>query len=250
MKKIKWIAVITIGMVVAACADQNPPTNTSGESGDNTNTPVTDTTGTATEVTNDSVVRIVYNGSEATISVPASIASYLTVRQSGAHVSITQSDDVAQEITYNLSGSSTDGEFYTSGATSPELGIDANTEGGYKLYVQGGTIVAVGGLESGASLTQSCYKASSWSKNTWYALTVGNDVFAFKTPSSGGSTMVVSGASTPTLKSGVTASGTSIFDGAGYYPASATGGSSVTLSSYSGNSGGPGGGGPGGGGRW
>ena len=128
-------------------------------------------------------------------------------------------------------------------ASSPEVAIDANTEGGYKLYVQGGTIVAIGGLESGASLTQTCYKASSWSKNSWYALTVGSDVFAFKTPSSGGSTMVVSGASTPTLKSGVTASGTEIFDGVGYYPASVNGGSSVSLSSYSGGGGGPGGGG-------
>ena len=518
MRKIRWIAVLAIGMVVAACAGQNPPTNTSGQETDDTNTPVSDTTGTATVTENDSIVRIVYNGSEVTITAPASIASYLTIRQSGAHVSITQSDDLAQEITYNLSGSSSDGEFYTTGsykatlelngltlsnttpvysgaaihvqngkridikvitgttntlrdastgsqkgalyikghaefkqkgtlnvygnvkhgikageyitvknatinvlssvgdginceqyfamesgtitlsdigddglqcdiedtttgstgqttdhegedsgniyitggaitiscqykgikaegdltisdgviavtskaaassngnhwggssstsspeaieskgamtisggqvyaysaddalnagghltisggqvyahstsndgidsngncyiqgglvyaisATSPEVAIDANTEGGYKLYVQGGTIVAIGGLESGASLTQSCYQAASWSKNTWYALAVGSEVFAFKTPSSGGSTMVVSGASTPTLQSGVTASGTSIFDGEGYYPASATGGSSVTLSSYTGG-GGPGGGGHGGGG--
>ena len=157
------------------------------------------------------------------------------------------------------------GLVYAISASSPEVAIDANTEGGYKLYVQGGTIVAIGGLESGASLSQSCYTAgsssssgsgggrpggsgpggnsgsNSWSTNTWYALTVGSTTFAFKTPSSGGSTMVVSGASTPTLKSGVTASGTSIFAGAGYYPATVSGGSSVSLSSYSGNSGGPGG---------
>ncbi|MBR0064536.1 MAG: hypothetical protein IJQ06_02950 [Paludibacteraceae bacterium] len=43
----------------------------------------------------------------------------------------------------------------------------------------------------------------------------------------------------------MTASGTSIFDGVGYYPATVSGGSSVTLSSYSG---GNSGGGPGGGG--
>ena len=159
------------------------------------------------------------------------------------------------------------GLVYAISASSPEVAIDANTEGGYKLYVQGGTIVAIGGLESGASLSQSCYTmgsssgggpgsgpggnsgggpvgnsgSSSWTANTWYALTVGSTTFAFKTPSSGGSTMVVSGASTPTLKSGVTASGTSIFAGAGYYPATVSGGSSVSLSSYSGNSGGPGG---------
>ena len=140
------------------------------------------------------------------------------------------------------------GVVYAIGSSSPEVAIDANTEGGKQLYVQGGTLVAIGGLENGASLSQSCYSASSWSSNTWYALTVGSDVFAFKTPSSGGSGMVVSGASTPTLKSGVSASGTAIFNGMGYYPASVSGGSSVSLSSYSGgNSGGPGGN-PGGGG--
>ena len=144
------------------------------------------------------------------------------------------------------------GLVYAIGTTSPELAIDANTEGGYKLYVQGGTIIAVGGLESGASLTQSCYSASSWSKSTWYSLTVGSDVIAFKTPSSGGTPLVVSGSSTPTLKSGVTVSGgTSLFEGIVTTGGSISGGSSVSLSSYTGgNGGGPGGnGGPGGGGR-
>jgi len=141
------------------------------------------------------------------------------------------------------------GVVYAISASSPEVGIDANSEGGKKLYVQGGTLVAIGGLESGSTLTQACYSASSWSKNTWYVLTSGEEVFAFKTPSGGGSTLVVSGAVTPTLKSGVTASGTAIFNNTAFYPASATGGSNVTLSSYSGGNGGPGGGGHGGGGR-
>lgn len=142
------------------------------------------------------------------------------------------------------------GLVYAIGASSPEVAIDANSEEQKTLYVESGTLVAIGGLESGASLTQTCYSASSWSKNTWYALTVGSEVFAFKTPSSGGTTLVVSGASTPTLASGVSASGTAVFNGMGYYPASVSGGSSVSLSTYSGgNSGGnPGGGGPGGGG--
>jgi len=152
------------------------------------------------------------------------------------------------------------GLVYAVSAASPEVGMDANTEGGYKLYIQGGTIVALGGLESGASLSQTCYStgssssggggrpgggwgggSTSWSANTWYALTVGNTVFAFKTPASGGSTMVVSGASTPTLQSGITPSGTAVFDGVGYYPASASGGSSVTLSTYSSGNSRPGG---------
>lgn len=139
------------------------------------------------------------------------------------------------------------GVVYAIGASSPEVAIDANSEEQKKLYVQGGTIIAIGGLESGAQLTQSCYQASSWSKNTWYAMTVGSDTFVFKTPSSGGNTMVVSGVSQPTLKSGVTVSGgTSIFDGVAYTGATFTGGSNVSLSSYTGGGGGPGGGGPGG----
>ena len=141
------------------------------------------------------------------------------------------------------------GLVYAIGTSSPEVAIDANSEEQKKLYVTGGTIIAIGGLESGASLTQSCYSTSSWSKSTWYAMTVGNDTFAFKTPTSGGNTMVVSGASQPTLKSGVTVSGgTNIFDGVGYTGATYTGGSSVNLSSYTSSGGGPGGGGPGGGG--
>ena len=135
------------------------------------------------------------------------------------------------------------GVVYAIGTTTPEVAIDANSEEQKKLYVTGGTIIAIGGLESGASLTQSCYSTSSWTKNVWYAITVGSETIAFKTPSSGGSTLVVSGASQPTLKSGVTvSSGTSIFDGAAYTGATVTGGSSVNLSSYSGgNGGGPGG---------
>lgn len=199
-------------------------------------------------------------------STPEGMEAKGTITISGGKVYVQSSDDAinaAGDLTisggcvmaYSTSNNGIDsngntyitgGVVYAIGSSSPEVAIDANTEGGKKLYVQGGTIVAIGGLESGASLSQSCYSASSWSKNTWYALTIGSDVFAFKTPSSGGSGLVVSGASTPTLKSSVTASGTAIFNGMGYYPASVSGGSSVSLSSYSG---GNSGGGPGGGGH-
>ena len=130
----------------------------------------------------------------------------------------------------------------------PEVAIDANTEGGKKLYLTGGTIVAVGGLESGSSLSQSCYQASSWSKNTWYTMTIGENTFSFRTPSSGGSGLVVSAATTPTLQSGTSVSGgSSFFGGLGIAGGTVSGGSSVSLSSYTGgNSMGGGGGWPGG----
>lgn len=118
---------------------------------------------------------------------------------------------------------------------SPEVALDANTEGGYKLYLTGGTLIAIGGIENGSSLTQSCYQTSSWTKNNWYALTVGDETVAFKTPASGGSGIVVSGASKPSMKSGVTVSGgTSIFGGMGLLDSTVSGGSTVSLSSYSG----------------
>ena len=145
------------------------------------------------------------------------------------------------------------GTVYAIGSSSPEVGIDANTEQQFRLYVSGGTIIAIGGLESGSSLTQSCYQASSWNRSTWYSLTTGSSVIAFKTPANGGTTLVVSGASTPTLKTGVTVSdGTSLFEGMLNIGGTVSDGSEVSLESYTGNNGGgfnPGGGGGPGGGR-
>lgn len=134
------------------------------------------------------------------------------------------------------------GIVYAIGASSPEVAIDANSEGQKKLYVQGGTLVAIGGLESGAELTQTCYYTSSWSKNTWYVLSAGNDMFAFKTPGAGGSSLIVSTPTAPTVVSGVTVTGgTPIFNGMGYTDAETQDGSIVALDTYTGNSGGPGG---------
>lgn len=198
-------------------------------------------------------------------SKPEGIEAKGTIIIDGGYVYVQSADDAinaAGDMTVNggavmaystaNDGLDANGDMYIKGglvyaicAGGAEVAMDANTEGGKKLYIQGGTFVTVGGLERGASLSQSCYQASSWSENTWYALTVGDEVFAFKTPSSGGSGMVISGASTPTLKSGVTASGTAIFNSMGFYPATYSGGSNVSLSAYSASSGG----GPGGGGH-
>ena len=82
-------------------------------------------------------------------------------------------------------------------------------------------------------------------------MTVGRDVIAFKTPLSGGTPLVVSSNSEPILKSGVKVqSGTTVFEEMLLTDASVTGGTEVSLSSYTGGNGGgfgPGGGRPGGG---
>ncbi len=155
------------------------------------------------------------------------------------------------------------GNMYLSGGyifcCGSEEGLDANSEGGYKVYIQSGTnLMAIGGnmgaIESGASISQTCYSGTA-SANTWYALYSGSNVaFAAYTPTfssqgggpggypGGGSsskTIVVTAPSTPKLYKGVTASGTTFWNGKG--ATNATGGSQVSLSTYSGGGGfGPG----------
>ena len=184
---------------------------------------------------------------------------------SASHMYIQQDAYVMANSTGN-DGLDANGNLYIEGgnvvaiaATSPEVALDANTEGRYQLIITGGNIVAIGGLENGASVSNgTAQQASSYSKGTWYALynSSSSVAFAFKVPSNSsmGTPMVVYTTGSTSLKSGVTGSGNSFWDGNGY--TSCSGGSSVSLSSYSGGSGGPGGGGGwhggggGGGGRW
>jgi hypothetical protein len=151
------------------------------------------------------------------------------------------------------------GLVYAIGANSPEVAIDANSEEQKKLYVQGGTLIAVGGLESGAQISGgTCKQTTSFTAEAWYALYNGSElVAAFKTPAastsssgggrpggggSGSKKLVVYTSSTPALKSGVTVSGgTAYFDGAANIGGTVSGGSSVSLSSYTSSGGGPGG---------
>ncbi|MCR4844462.1 MAG: carbohydrate-binding domain-containing protein [Bacteroidales bacterium] len=158
----------------------------------------------------------------------------------------TQNDAIDTNCDFKISG----GYVYaitTKG--SPEVALDANTEGGYKLYITGGMVVAYGGLESGYSSSNTFYTLSG-TANAWNALYNGSSfIAAFKAPSSLSSFAVCA----PSLKSGykgVTVSGTTYCNGV-WATSGISGGTSVTLSTYSGGSqgGGPGGGGnPGGGG--
>ena len=151
------------------------------------------------------------------------------------------------------------GLVYAIGTTAPEKSIDANTEEGKKLFITGGTIIAVGDLENGVSISGgTCKSASSWTANTWHALYNGGTlVAAFKTPASSGNSgggpggwpggggpgggpgggsqkLIVYTSSTPTVKSGVTvADGTEYFGGMANIGGTVSGGSDVTLSNYS-----------------
>lgn len=133
---------------------------------------------------------------------------------------------------------------------SPEVALDANTESGYKLYIQSGaTLVAYGGLESGYSASQSVYSMSA-TAGSWNALHNGSSyIAAFKLPS-GISSVVVSAPSLSSGYKGVSVGSTTYCNGV-WATSGISGGTSVSLSSYSGGGGqgGPGGGG-GPGGRW
>lgn len=142
------------------------------------------------------------------------------------------------------------GVVYAMGSSNGEMAIDANSEEQKKIYFTGGTLVAIGSLESGSSLSQTCYTTSSWNKNTWYALyNNGSLALAFKTPSSGGKALIVSTSGTTTLKTGISViGGTEYFSGMVNIGGTVSGGNTVSLTTYSSSSqgGGPGGGGRGG----
>ena len=234
--------------------------------------------GTKTESGNTTTYSgaIYINGGTITVSTSGGngegIESKNTLDINGGEITVTAYDDAinaSQDLTVsggrvfayakNNDGMDSNGNMYIKGGlvyaiskSSPEVALDANTEEQKKLYVSGGTIIAIGGLESGASLTQTCYKASSFTKGAWYGLyNNGNLEVAFQVPSdnsSMGSPMVVSTSGTPTLFTVNNVSGTSIFNGQAYVDASATKSSTtgVSLSTYTSSQSGPGG--PGG--RW
>ena len=99
---------------------------------------------------NDNTVEVVYDGTTATVSVADNVAQYLTVNQQGAHVSIAQSDSLATEITYRLSGTTTDGEFYMSGSYKATIELNGLTltnatpvYSGAALHIQNGKRINV-----------------------------------------------------------------------------------------------------------
>lgn len=107
--------------------------------GDITKMYIDDTTVTENQV------GVVYSGTSAAVTVAGNVAQYITASVSGAHVNIEQSTDLAQEITYKLSGTSTDGEFYMSGSYKATLELNGLTltnstpvSSGAAIHIQNG----------------------------------------------------------------------------------------------------------------
>ena len=102
-----------------------------------------------TQVT-DGTVGVSYDGTTANVTVAGNVAQYLTVETSGAHVNIVQSEDLAEEITYTLAGTSADGGFYMEGSYKSTIELNgltltnqSATYSGAAIHIQDGKRIKV-----------------------------------------------------------------------------------------------------------
>ena len=121
----------------------------------------------------DNTVSVVYNEASAAVTVAGNVAKYLTVSVSGAHVNIAQSEELAEEITYTLSGNSTDGEFYMSGSYKATLELNGLTltnktpvTSGAAVHIQNGKRIKVKVMDGTTNTLVDC--ASGSQKGAFY----------------------------------------------------------------------------------
>lgn len=99
----------------------------------------------------DNTVEVVYNGNTATVTVATNIGDYVTVSSgTDSHVKLVQSTtwsgNTNGEITYVLSGSSTDGEFYLEGSYKCSVdfnGLTLNNPDGPAVNIQNGKRIKI-----------------------------------------------------------------------------------------------------------
>ncbi len=75
----------------------------------------------------DGTIDITYSGTTAKVIVAGNIAPYVTTTVSGANVTILQSADLAEEITYTLQGTATNGSFYMDGKLKASIRLNGLT---------------------------------------------------------------------------------------------------------------------------
>lgn len=98
----------------------------------------------------DNIVDIVYKSAGATVTIAGNIAKYVDATVTGAHVTIAQGSDVSDstcgEISYQLSGESSNGSLSMSGsykASIDLLGLTLSNPNGAALDIQNGKRIAV-----------------------------------------------------------------------------------------------------------
>ena len=124
-------------------------------------------------VVKDNTVAVAYNGQTVAITVAGNVAQYLTITTSGAHVNIEQSSDLAEEITYTLSGSSDDGECYISGSYKATVELNGLTltnktpvKSGAAVHIQNSKRIKVKVMDGTTNTLVDC--ASGSQKGAFY----------------------------------------------------------------------------------
>lgn len=107
------------------------------------------------------------------------VNSYDDAINSSSHLYIKGGDVTV--VATNNDGLDSNGNLYISGGVtrafgggSPECGIDANTEGGYGVYITGGTLLAVGGSNSLPKSATQAYVSASASATAGSTVTLSN----------------------------------------------------------------------------
>ena len=114
-----------------------------------------------TEVTGN-LVTIAYSGTSAAVTVAGNIAQYVTPTVSGAYVSIAQTNTEAvdgDEITYQLSGTSADGQFALSGSykcTVSLAGVNLTCATGAAINITNGKRIQLSAKENTVNTLTDC----------------------------------------------------------------------------------------------
>lgn len=114
----------------------------------------------------DNTVSVSYAGTTAQVVMAGNIAQYMTVAVDGAHVTLEQSADVVDEITYTLTGTASDGSFTMDGklkATVVLNGVNLTSGRGAAVDIKNGKridiVVADGTTNVFADYAQGAQKA-------------------------------------------------------------------------------------------
>ncbi|MDE6497354.1 MAG: carbohydrate-binding domain-containing protein [Muribaculaceae bacterium] len=98
----------------------------------------------------DNLVKVTYDGDNATVTVSGNVASYVDIICDGAYVTVVQSGDVSDdtcgEITYRLSGASADGAFRLDGSYKASVELDnvnLKSRRGAAIDIQNGKRIAM-----------------------------------------------------------------------------------------------------------
>ncbi len=94
----------------------------------------------------DNTVNVSYNGNTAHVEISGNIAPYITAEVNGSHVNVSASASLENEVTYTLSGNSSNGSFYMEGSTAMGLvlnGLTLTNPDSAAINIQNGKMIRV-----------------------------------------------------------------------------------------------------------